>query len=316
MKEISIIIPIYNGEKFIKKCLDSILINDNKNYEVIIINDGSTDGTREILNNYKEENIKIINNNNNGVSFSRNLGIKLATGKYIMFVDIDDYLSSNWYEIIKEEIQKSDMEVGIFSKNDISCEKNIIIDYIIGYKKKCLGAPFSKIFSTKYIKENKIMFNERLINGEDMLFNIQAIYNTKRFKVFNKSFYNYKHTIGSATNRFDIKILENDKLFNEELSKILKEEKYNNILKYCLTTGLYTVINRITYLKEIYKCIECYKKINRKFYANIDINLVSFDKKIIIKLYNIRFYLIVCIFLKLKIYATKKIKGKNFFEKV
>ena len=131
MKEISIIIPIYNGEKFIKKCLDSILANYNKNYEVIIINDGSTDGTREILNNYKEENIKIINNNNNGVSFSRNLGIKLATGKYIMFVDIDDYLSSNWYEIIKEEIQKSDIEVGIFSKNDISCEKNIIIDYII-----------------------------------------------------------------------------------------------------------------------------------------------------------------------------------------
>ena len=91
MCDVSIIIPVYNSEFYIKRCLDSVA--NIKNAEIIVINDGSTDNTLEILKGYK--NIKIINNENYGVSHSRNCGIKEATGKYIMFVDSDDYLNTD-----------------------------------------------------------------------------------------------------------------------------------------------------------------------------------------------------------------------------
>ena len=89
LKKLSIIIPAYNAENYIEKCLNSI--EDKDSIEIIVINDGSTDKTMEILNKYK--NIKIINNTNHGVSYSRNSGLKVASGKYIMFVDSDDYLN-------------------------------------------------------------------------------------------------------------------------------------------------------------------------------------------------------------------------------
>ena len=92
---ISVIIPVYNGEKYIKRCVDSILSQSYDNYEIIIINDGSSDKTLSVLREYRAySNISIYNNRNHGVSYSRNYGMRHSNGDYIIFVDADDVMPS------------------------------------------------------------------------------------------------------------------------------------------------------------------------------------------------------------------------------
>ena len=92
---ISIIIPVYNVEKWLNKCIDSILVQSYKNFEIILVNDGSTDKSGDICDKYsKEDNrIKVFHNKNKGLSYSRNFGVKNSNGKYVMFVDSDDFIS-------------------------------------------------------------------------------------------------------------------------------------------------------------------------------------------------------------------------------
>ena len=103
-KKISIVVPVYNGEKYISKCLDSLINQLYKNIEIIIINDGSSDNTEKICNKYKEidSRIKLISVDNGGVSRARNIGIENATGQFLMFCDSDDYASKDWCKLLLE----------------------------------------------------------------------------------------------------------------------------------------------------------------------------------------------------------------------
>ena len=106
MKKISIIVPVYNSEKYVEKCIDSIIAQKYENKEIIVINDGSTDKTEEKIKKYIDK-IKYIKKENTGVADTRNLGIKEATGDYIMFVDADDYIDENLLESIKPYIENN-----------------------------------------------------------------------------------------------------------------------------------------------------------------------------------------------------------------
>ena len=101
-KKFSIIVPVYNCQDYIARCIESVLNQNTKDMELILINDGSTDNTKEIIKQYAKENelIKIINKKNAGVSRARNDGLKKATGKYVLFLDADDYLSENYIKEI------------------------------------------------------------------------------------------------------------------------------------------------------------------------------------------------------------------------
>lgn len=106
----SLIIPAYNVEKYIKKCLDSVLNQTYNNYEIIIINDGSTDNTSKILESYKSnKNIKIINQENKGLSNARNTGVSNAKGDYILFIDSDDFIEKELLEILNKTIKDEDL---------------------------------------------------------------------------------------------------------------------------------------------------------------------------------------------------------------
>ena len=150
---LSIIIPIYNGEKFIKDCLLRILPYISDKCELIIVNDGSTDATTNILQQLKKNNnISIYNNSNMGVSYSRNFGIKKSHGKWIIFLDVDDLLSDNWYDIIRKYLN-FEADVLFFSSNsnivDLNnIEKDKIYDYILGVN------IFYQLRGQKYIVEN------------------------------------------------------------------------------------------------------------------------------------------------------------------
>lgn len=121
-KLISIIINVYNGEKYINKCLDSVINQTYTNLEILIINDGSTDKTLEICEKYKDERIKIITTENQGLSFSRNTGIDNAKGEYLYFVDVDDFIELDTIEYLYNLSQKYDADI-------VTCECKEIYNY-------------------------------------------------------------------------------------------------------------------------------------------------------------------------------------------
>ena len=125
-KLISIIIPVYNAKEYIKECAKSIVNEITEQMEVIFIDDGSTDNSEDIYNKYKNiKDVKIIKQRNHGVSYTRNKGIDEAAGKYIMFVDADDYLKKGWSKILLSNIEEED-EYIIFSRKTGYIINNIL----------------------------------------------------------------------------------------------------------------------------------------------------------------------------------------------
>lgn len=152
MKEkISVIIPVYNVEKYIKRCLDSVINQTYKNIEVILINDGSLDNSGLICNEYakKYNNIKVVHKENGGVSSARNLGIDNASGEYIAFVDPDDYIDKNMYKILHEQLIQSKSDISMVSFSYIKEGKIIDEDnskiQVIFTKEEILDKYFNKI---------------------------------------------------------------------------------------------------------------------------------------------------------------------------
>lgn len=116
MPKVSVIIPVYNAEKYLRKCLDSVLAQSFADFEVLLINDGSTDGSGKICDDYaqKDARVKVFHKENGGVSSARNLGLDNATGDWIVFVDSDDYVEKNYFEVINNNLSQ-EIDVLVFS---------------------------------------------------------------------------------------------------------------------------------------------------------------------------------------------------------
>ncbi len=210
MKKVSIIVPIFNLEKYVEKCFHNIQQQTYKNWELIFINDGSTDNSLKICKicQAKDRRIKIISTENYGVSHARNIGIKNATGEFIMFMDGDDLIEPNTIECLvnKIEVSKADMCIAkYFYKND-DIEISTLINSDINDSKEimkyhltfefvsslCFG-----IYKSKIIK--KIQLNEKVKNYEDWEFMTKIIYNSKKIVFIDKAFYHYISRPGSAS---------------------------------------------------------------------------------------------------------------------
>ena len=183
-KDISIIVPIYNAEKYLKKCIDSLLNQTKKELEIILINDGSTDSSEEIIKEYKDKRIKYFKNKNQGIGKTRNFGIEKAEGKYIMFLDSDDYLDKTACEKMYNKVENENIDVAIcdfykeydngnieeiitpsFKSSSLKDNPDIITEYL---------SPWAKIYSTEMIKKNNIKFVENL-KYEDAPFVIEVL---------------------------------------------------------------------------------------------------------------------------------------------
>lgn len=260
MYKLSIIIPIYNAEKYLKECLESV-IKDIDGVEYILIDDGSRDKSSLIYGQYlNNSNVIIIQNENHGVSFTRNYGISIARGEYIMFVDADDYLVEDWFNIVKEELN-SGLDLVIFSKYYNNCTYNKIdlqnacLNYGNNSLKSCsIMSPWSRIFKKNFLNENNIQFNTDVINGEDMLLNFEVISLTKKIKIVNEGFYIYRLNFGSATNNFNYNIFKSDIAFHLKLEELaLNDENYSELKKsisYLIINGIYIIAMRLSFSKE------------------------------------------------------------------
>lgn len=190
MTKISIIVPVYNVEKYLRKCLDSLINQTLKDIEIICINDGSTDKSLEILEEYKNRDSRIIllNQENSGQSIARNRGIEIAKGEYIGFVDPDDWIDLDYYEKLYNAASTNNTDIavggiirvtGIKKKKFLNFEKETITDNT-NLKFELCDVPeksyvWNKIYKTEKLKEIGLEF-EKGIFYEDCIFTPQALF--------------------------------------------------------------------------------------------------------------------------------------------
>mgnify|MGYP004464927087 FL=1 len=210
----SIIVPAYNTEKYIDKCLKSIFSNTYKNFEVIIVNDGSTDKTEDIINKYikKYDNIIYIKQKNMGLSLARNNGVKKATGDYLLFIDSDDYVEKNLLENINKNIDDLDVlryQLNIvYSDKVVPCEEEefSVTDGISAFEKivryKFIEMAALYVINRKYYIDNNFEF-EKDVYHEDYGLLPLVIATAKKVKSINYLGYNYVQRDGSIMSSND-----------------------------------------------------------------------------------------------------------------
>ena len=215
MPKVSVIIPVYNVEQYLSKCLESIINQTLQDIEIICINDGSTDNSLQILEEYaqKDSRIIVINQQNQGVGEARNKGLEIARGDYIWFVDSDDYVERNGLDYVYEKSKENNADIVCFGVNNI-CKSTIISGHTNQYlseinmtcqidlniKKHFLHNIWDKLFSRKFI-QNIIKFPNGILTAEDGIFNLFCLYKEPKYLFINKILYNYRTDRNlSATN--------------------------------------------------------------------------------------------------------------------
>lgn len=270
MERVSIVIPIYNAEKYLELCLDSILGQTYQELEVILVNDGSSDGSGLICDDYAkmDQRITVYHRSNAGVSSSRNFGMEHAKGKYILFVDADDTLEADMIKgcVALANKNKADLVICSFRYHLID-DKQVInnslgLDFCASRKelfsdwltvlidKEILNPPWNKFVRRDLLEHNHIRFHEEFSICEDMAFSIQLIAASKKTVLTGKMYYNYYvKTVGTLVFKFHENYFEALTYFYLSAYDYCMKFKHNKRQLSCLNT-LY--VNRIiTFIKQI-----------------------------------------------------------------
>ena len=274
--QVSIIVPAYNVENYIERCLNSLVNQTFKDIEVITINDGSTDKSLELINKYAKEDIRVsvIDLGDEGVSYCRNLGIEKANGKYIMFVDSDDWIDSNMIEAMYKKAEENNLDLVMCSYirefKDHSKEKRFNLPEEIIYKEDkvknellrklvgpvkeelsnpemldALGTVWGKLYRADILKENKLKFVDlsEIGSAEDTLFNIFTFNYLKKVMFLNKSMYHYwRDNPKSVTSQYNPKLKEQRKVFFKYISDFIKENNFEQVFEEALNNRICTSV--------------------------------------------------------------------------
>ena len=217
MPQISIIVPVYNTEKYINKCIDSIIGQTYKDWELILVDDGSPDHAGDICDEYalKDSRIRVIHKKNGGVSSARNAGLEAACGRWIYFCDSDDYLFDRSLQILASGLS-DDVEMSLAGYTEVSPEgevlysvdayrkeilslKDIFVLYFSPSEYKFQGYLVNRLFSNEIIQRHNLRFNENIYYKEDGLFIVQYLCQMKKKACYTtESVYNYVIHPGSA----------------------------------------------------------------------------------------------------------------------
>lgn len=223
MPQFTVIIPVYNVASYLRDCLNSVLTQSFTDYEVICIDDGSTDESGAILNGYSQanQNIKVIHQENKGLSAARNAGIQAAKGNYIFFLDGDDWIEANALDILSNKMNEEDMicfngrrffEDGYAEEPDKGITENFLTGWEYYNKYALVSRKFHfvctvlRIYRREFILQNNLFFEEGIYH-EDNLFTPIACYYAKSVKVIPDILYVYRIRANSITQNFNRKKL-------------------------------------------------------------------------------------------------------------
>lgn len=212
---ISIIVPVYNVEQYLSCCIESILAQTFTNFELLLIDDGSKDRSRDICEKYASKNnhIKVFHKKNGGVSSARNMGLDNARGEWIAFVDSDDIVSNLYLQNMASAIMDEDMMVlSNYHKNtktyktikldNVTLHNEEIVRYFIDNNILALSAPYSKLYKRSVIKNNSIRFPEGIQMGEDAIFIMQYLNHVTSVAVIDVCDYTVRNTENSLSSKY------------------------------------------------------------------------------------------------------------------
>lgn len=273
---VSIIVPIYNAEKLVAETIRSLLMQTYENIEIILIDDGSTDRSLEICSGYEEKDkrVKVYSQLNAGVSAARNYGLKKTTGKYVMFVDSDDYIEENTVETVVRLQNKYDADLLLFGYKIM--QDDFSSSYVEGYQfqyykdaqeilhqvlpkllmNESLNPVWNKVYLAKRIRECNIQFDEKLSLGEDLLFSFEYIQNIDSLVISDESLYIYsKHGANTLSTKFHENKYEIFTYLNDKMKQISLTNQSTSVLL--------EVLNNIR-IKNVYSVIKDYTQINNR----------------------------------------------------
>ena len=258
MVKISIIVPIYNVEKHLRKSIECIQEQTLEDIEIILVNDGSTDNSLNICKEYKkkDDRIKVIDKDNGGVSSARNAGLEIATGDCVGFSDPDDWIESNMYQNMHEKIEKTQSEICMCNyvkerntkhtfislniEKDLLNKKDIIdqiIPGVISSKKLpnkldyIMGSVWRLIIKRDFVNKYNFRFDEDCSFMEDALFCIQIFLKSERLCIERGYYYHYIYNSTSASNKYRKDMLEDEKKVFIDIEKQLDKKVLNQILQ-------------------------------------------------------------------------------------
>lgn len=287
---VSIVIPVYNAEKYLVKCLDSVVNQSFQNFEIIIVNDGSTDGSQKIIDEYTQRyqgKIKKFLKENGGQSSARNLALQHISGEYTTFLDSDDYYESNYLETLYYAAKKNDSDMVISGQKKVDEEGKVYlsIDYDVQKYPNCIlrRLNFSgKLYKTEYMYKHNMKFAEGK-TYEDNPFNLIMIFLAKNLVVLSYSGYYQVGHPGSTTT----KKIEEEKLPYKEIEDAISYiiEHKSEINDYSIFE--FTVLSFFTYFvfqankKHMYLSIE-----DRKSDLQVIKNLCAYIERILNKYFK------------------------------
>lgn len=301
---ISIIVPVYNIRRFLKKCINSVINQEFKDFELILVDDGSTDGSSLICEKFanKYEFIRYISQVNGGVSKARNTGISIAKGKYIVFLDADDSLEPLSLKSLFYEAEKnnSDMVIGSYNKIRFSQKVGKVIrnkefiskkefwDNIEKYR-SYINTPWAKLYKTEIIKKNNLLFELGRTIGEDFKFNRQYLQHIdSNITILEKIVYNYRmgglaSTVVYHNNISNLRksILDEYIEYNKEknvmtydISKCAAKQIYECFQEHIIHLPIKEAANKIEETMDIYNSFFNNKYIS-EYITNEEINLLN-----------------------------------------
>lgn len=324
---ISVVIPIYNVEKYLKKCIESVINQTYKNLEIILVNDGSTDNSKNIIDEYSliDNRIKVINKKNGGLSDARNVGIEIAKGDYITFLDSDDWIELNMYEKLHEYIKQENADIVQCSYQEVYNEEvdnqNIKEEIKIILGKESLYNLYGENHVKTVVVWNKLykiqLFdNIRFPKGkihEDESTTYKLLYQANKIVDCNLPLVYYRQRQGSIINsKFNIKKLDKLEAFHERLEfyrkKNLKELEQITLLQILDFTNLFYIkikdSDDIDNKDEILKLLR--QSIKKDYILFIKNKYVSLKQKILITIFVLNKYMYY------KIYKTFRKNKYNF----
>lgn len=336
---ISVIVPVYNVEKYLKDCIESILKQTFSNFELILLDDGSTDKSGMICDQYiKDSRVKVIHKKNEGVSATRNRGIEEANGEFITFIDSDDCIDENMLEIMLEYQKKDNADLvqcnlinftddkcffpyknvktHLYNSDDEELKRSIIS---INYSNincngkygpiRCIGG---KLYRTSIIKNNNIKFDEKIYILEDGIFNFEFYEKATTVMILSDALYKYRQIPSSTTYRYNKDQLEQNKLISNYFKDKNIDEKYTLVNYLNCFELLSTYLNREYKYKKM--SMSNYKKtlkeiLKQELYketiSNLQYSDLNFRENIKLFCLKNNFYILLYIFTFLRNIKTK-----------
>lgn len=302
MKKVSIVVPVYNMENYLEKCLDSLVNQTLEDIEILVVNDGSTDNSIKILNKYKKKypnKLIVFDQENKGISAARNIGIDNATGKYIGFVDSDDYVEHNMFEKLYNKIEnsKADIVVCNYKKYFMKDDKYTDIDMVKNINKNNIFeeptilnnlyfAPWNKLYKRNLFKDVRFPIQKKY---EDVNAILKVFFKAKKIDKISDYLYVYRINENGETLTINKKICDIVFIFEDLINYIKNNKKYNLIeqefRKLCVDQLFYYLILSYS-IKDKKYIIDFRNEVIRVLSNNFKNwkNTLIFDSKLEIKL--------------------------------